>query len=133
MGEQGPDDSGVVLAWHRAVIDRDAGAMLDLLAEDAVYHSPAGFAPQEGRDQTYAHISALLRVLGPAFRYVRTWVEDDGAVLEFKALVAEQEVHGVELMEWNSDGLITHLSTMIRPTTPIDPILTGMRAELLRG
>jgi hypothetical protein len=133
MGEQEREEPAVVLAWHRAVVDRDAGAMLDLLAEDAVYHSPAGFAPQEGRDQAYAHISALLRVLGPAFRYVRTWVEADGAVLEFKALVGEQEVHGVELLEWDAEGLITHVSTMIRPTTPIDPILTGMRAELLMG
>jgi hypothetical protein len=131
MGETEPP--GVVIAWHRAVMDRDSGAMRDLLADDAVYHSLAGFAPQEGGNQAIAHLSALLRVLGPAFRYVRTWVEDDGAVLEFKALVDEQEVHGVELMEWNSEGLITHLSTMIRPTTPIDPILTGMRAELLRG
>src|SRR6478672_13503307 len=126
MGELDPDEPSVVIAWHRAVMDRDAGAMLDLLADDAVYHSPAGFAPQQGRDQAYAHISALLRVLGPAFRYVRTWVEEDGAVLEFKALVDGQEVHGVELLEWNDEGLNTHLSTMIRPTTPIDPILTGM-------
>ena len=131
MGET--ETPGVVIAWHRAVMDRDIGAMRDLLADDAVYHSPAGFAPQQGGNQAITHIGALLRVLGPAFRYVRTWVEDDGAVLEFKALVEGQEVHGVELMEWNSEGLITHLSTMIRPTTPIDPILTGMRAELLMG
>jgi hypothetical protein len=131
MGET--ESPAVVIAWHRAVMDRDVGAMRDLLADDAVYHSPAGFAPQEGGNQAIAHRAALLRVLGPAFRYVRTWVEDDGAVLEFKALMDDQEVHGVELMEWNAEGLITHLSTMIRPTTPIDPILTGMRAELLMG
>ena len=131
MGET--ETPGIVIAWHRAVMDRDIGAMRDLMSDDAVYHSPAGFAPQQGGDRAITHISALLRVLGPAFRYVRTWVEDDGAVLEFKALVDAHEVHGVELMEWNSEGLITHLSTMIRPTTPIDPILTGMRAELLMG
>jgi len=131
MGET--ETPGIVISWHRAVMDRDIGAMRDLMSDDAVYHSPAGFAPQQGGDQAITHIGALLRVLGPAFRYVRTWVEDDGAVLEFKALVDSQEVHGVELMEWNSEGLITHLSTMIRPTTPIDPILTGMRAELLMG
>jgi len=117
--------------WHTVLAARDAAAIPELLAEDAVFRSPAVFAPQEGRPLVTAYLAAAMKVLGDDFRYEREWVGQDSAVLEFVVSeVAGREVHGIDLITWNSAGLIESFTVMVRPMRALEALMGAMAAEL---
>ena len=54
----------------------------NLLAEDAIFYSPAVFAAQEGRAKTATYLRAAEKMFaGKDFRYVGQWHADRSAVL----------------------------------------------------
>ena len=54
-------------AWHAYMAGGgDPQALRDLLAEDAIFHSPVVHTPQEGRDKVFAYLHAASHVLGGA-------------------------------------------------------------------
>jgi ketosteroid isomerase-like protein len=119
--------------WHAALAARDAAAIPELLAEDAVFRSPAVFAPQEGRPLVTAYLTAAMKVLGDGFRYDREWVGPDSAVLEFVTEVAGREVHGIDMITWNSAGLIESFTVMVRPMRALEALVGAMAAALADG
>ena len=90
-------------------------------------------APQVGRDVVTGYLTAAMKVIGTdAFRYERQWTGDDSAVLEFVTEVDGLTVHGVDMITWDADGLITEFTVMIRPLRGLDAVVERMGAELLR-
>ena len=118
--------------WHTAVESHDPALLPDLVAEGAVFRSPAVFRPQHGRDLVVAYLSAALTVLGGDFHYERQWLRDTGAVLEFKSVVDGREVHGVDMIEFDPDGLIVDFTVMVRPLSALNLVVEKMGAELTR-
>ena len=118
--------------WHAVFESRDAALLPDLVAEGAVFRSPAVFRPQEGRDLVVAYLSAALTVLGGDFRYERRWLRDTGAALEFRSVVDGREVHGVDMIEFDDDGLIVDFTVMVRPLSALNLVVEKMGAELAR-
>jgi hypothetical protein len=126
-------DSAAALArWHAVVAARDPAGLPALIAGDAVFRSPAVHAPQAGRDTVVGYLTAALAVLGPALTYRREWLGEDSAVLEFTTEVGGREVHGVDMITWGDDGLITDFTVMVRPAKGLDAVVDAMGAELLR-
>jgi hypothetical protein len=86
------------------IIDSDPSAgridELDgLLAEDAVFDSPAVFTPQEGRAKTAMYLRAASKLFaGTDFHYVGQWLGEQSAVLEFAAIVDGIYVNGVDMI-----------------------------------
>src|SRR5690349_23230803 len=101
--------------WHAVVASRDPAGLPALIAEDAVFRSPAVHAPQEGRDTVVGYLSAAFTVLGPELTYVREWLADDSAVLEFRSRVGGYDVSGIDMITWDADGLIIDFTVMVRP------------------
>lgn len=118
--------------WHAVVESRDPAGLSSLIAEGAVFRSPAVHTPQEGRDVVVGYLTAAFRVLGPNLSYRREWVGDDSAVLEFTTRLGEVEVHGIDMITWNSDAKIVDFTVMIRPKKGLDAVIEQMGAELLR-
>ena len=118
--------------WHTAVESHNADLLPDLVAEGAVFRSPAVFRPQQGRDLVVAYLSAALTVLGGDFHYERQWLRDTGAVLEFRSVVDGREVHGVDMIEFDPDGLIVDFTVMVRPLSALNLVVEKMGAELTR-
>ena len=118
--------------WRTVFENHDAALLPDLVAEGAVFRSPAVFRPQHGRDLVVAYLSAALSVLGGDFHYERQWLRDTGAVLEFKSVVDGREVHGVDMIEFDSDGLIVDFTVMVRPLSALNLVVEKMGAELTR-
>ena len=59
-------------AWHQMIEEQNAGALDDVLADDAVFHSPVVHTPQEGKALTKMYLTAAIMVLGNSnFSYVR--------------------------------------------------------------
>jgi hypothetical protein len=85
------------------IIEGDGGDQVEgLLAEDAVFFSPAVFAPQEGRDKTAMYLKAAAKLFGGAdFRYVGQWYGENSAVLEFVTDIEGIHVNGIDMIAWN--------------------------------
>ena len=110
-------------SWHLLVRTNDAAGLRELVAEDAVFHSPVVRAPQHGRKLTVMYLSAALQVfLNPTFRYVREIVGPSDAMLEFETEIDGILVKGVDIIRWNAEGRIVDFKVMIRPLKGIDVI-----------
>lgn len=123
----------VIERWHRIVRERDFGALDDLLAEDAVFHSPVVHTPQQGKALVKLYLSAAFGVFGGGasdaggaspskFHYVREIVGDRDAALEFVTEMDGIVVNGIDLIRWNDAGRIVDFKVMIRPLKAINKI-----------
>ena len=119
--------------WHTVLTARDEGALPALIAEDAVFRSPALFRPAEGRDAVVGYLTAAMRVLGSeSFTYHREWRNETGAILEFTTELDGRDVHGVDMIEWNDEGLIQRFDVMVRPQSALTKVIEHMAAQLAR-
>ncbi|EAP98257.1 hypothetical protein JNB_14873 [Janibacter sp. HTCC2649] len=126
------DAPAVLARWHTVVDSLDPAGLPALVAEGAVFRSPAVHAPQEGRPLVVAYLTAAVRVLGPHLAYQREWVGEDSAVLEFTTRLGDVEVHGIDMITWDDAGLILEFAVMVRPKKGLDAVIEQMGAELQR-
>lgn len=118
-------------AWHAVVKSRDNQALNDLIADDAVFHSPLVHTPQAGKALTTTYLTAALHVLAnDSFRYVREVNEGEHSILEFALELDGIAVNGVDMIEWDAEGKIIDFKVMIRPYKAIEVVRTNMAAML---
>ena len=121
----------VIERWLRVIESGAASGLEDMLAEDAVFYSPAVFTPQIGRATAAAYLRAAEQMFaGTDFHYVEKWIGDTSAVLHFAAEVDGLSVEGIDMIHWNDEGLITSVKVMIRPFKALQGVI-GRMAELL--
>lgn len=124
------DAADALARWHAVVESRDPAGLPALVAEHAVFRSPAVHAPQEGRDTVVGYLTAA--VLGPELAYEREWLGEDSAVLQFRTRVGGYDVSGVDMITWDADGQIVDFTVMMRPKKALDAVIEHMGAELMR-
>jgi hypothetical protein len=119
-------------AWHAYMAaGGDPQALRDLLAEDAVFHSPVVHTPQQGRDKVFAYLHAASHVLGgDHFRYLREIVDSNQAMLEFHSELDGIQINGVDIIRWNDAGQIEDFKVMVRPLKAINKVWEKMGAML---
>ena len=121
----------VIETWHRLVRTQDATGLSDLLADDAVFHSPVVHSPQRGKRLTQLYLGAAFRVFfNESFRYVREVVEGNDAILEFEVQIDGVTVNGVDMITWNDEGKIVDFKVMLRPLKAINLVHQKM-AQML--
>ena len=125
--------SSVIERWHQFIGGGHDPAVLEaLLAEDAVFYSPAVFSPQEGRTKTTMYLVAAAKLFGGTdFHYVEEWVGERSAVLEFAATIDGIYVNGIDMIAWNDDDRIVSFKVMMRPFKGLQVIMPKM-ADLLQ-
>jgi ketosteroid isomerase-like protein len=117
--------------WHQVVKDRDVKGLYNLLAEDAVFHSPVVHTPQVGKSITGKYLSAAFEVFfNDSFTYVREVHGEGNAILEFEVEIQGVKVNGVDMISWNEAGLITEFKVMVRPLKAVSMIHQNMGAML---
>ena len=118
--------------WHQAVKDRDMGVLDRLVADDAVFLSPAVHSPQPGKALVIKYLNAAQKVLiNDSFHYVEEWHGDHSAVLEFALEIDGIRINGVDLIHWNEAGEITQFKVMMRPMKGLNTIIPLMAAHLV--
>lgn len=119
-------------AWHAYMAaGGDPQALRNLLAEDAVFHSPVVHTPQQGRDKVFAYLHAASHVLGGEhFRYLREIVDGNQAMLEFQSELDGIQINGVDIIRWNDAGQIADFKVMVRPLKAINKVWEKMAAML---
>ena len=123
----------VIQRWHEFIDGGHSLEALDaLLADDAVFCSPAIFSPQEGKAKTMMYLAGAAKMFdGTDFHYEGEWYGERSAVLEFAATIDGMYVNGVDMIAWNDDELIVSFKVMIRPFKGLQFVM-GKMAELLQ-
>ena len=116
-------------AFKAAAESKDFSAIDDLFAEDAVFRSPAVFAPYEGREAIKILLGAVVRVFED-FRYVEQVEDGVTAVLMFEAKVGDRELQGVDVLRFDAEGQIRELIVMIRPLSGLNAVAAAMQRML---
>jgi hypothetical protein len=116
--------------WHEVVASREATRLPALIADDAVFRSPAVHTPQVGRDLVTAYLSGAFAVLGPELVYCEEWVGESDAVLRFTTVVDGLQVEGIDLVRWDEDGRIVEFTVMIRPFKALQAVMGRMLEHL---
>lgn len=118
-------------AWHKVVETQDMSQLDNLLAENAVFHSPVVHTPQAGKDLVKLYLMAASQVfLGGDFRYVREVSSRNDAVLEFETELDGIYINGVDMIRCDGAGKIVEFKVMIRPLKAINLLHAKMKAML---
>lgn len=120
--------------WHAVLAGGSSpSALAEILAEDAVFHSPVVHTPQRGRPIVAGYLAAAGQVLaGDGFRYVRQIVDGNQALLEFETELDGIHVNGIDLISFDRDGRISDFKVMIRPLKAVNKVWELMSAQLER-
>ena len=118
--------------WHELVESRDPARLPALIAEDAVFRSPAVHTPQEGRELVTAYLAGAIQVLGPTLTYHDEWVRERDAVLRFTSELDGLQIEGVDMITWDDDGQIVGFTVMLRPLKALNAVVARMGEELAK-
>jgi len=137
----------VVEAWHAHLRGEHPGGLDQLLDDEVVFYSPIVFTPQRGKAITILYLEAASQTfLGdhgteapsggdpPAggFRYTKSVLSGDTAVLEFETTMDGRYVNGVDIIRCNDEGRIIEFRVMIRPLQAVELVHRRMAAMLER-
>jgi len=117
--------------WYDLEASGDPAGLDDLIADDAVFHSPVVHSPQAGKALVVMYLTAAFKVLGnDSFRYVREVADGQNAVLEFECELDGIHINGVDMIRWNDDGKIIDFKVMVRPLKAVNMLHQQMMAML---
>lgn len=120
----------VINKWHEFVTNSDTTILDGLLAEDAVFHSPVVWSPQEGKQITKMYLMSAGMVMKD-FSYNKEVITEKHAVLEFTAKIDDITVNGVDIITINEASKISEFKVMIRPLKAVNKIHEKM-GEMLQ-
>jgi hypothetical protein len=118
--------------WHSYIEGgSDPAVLADMLADDAVFHSPVVHTPQAGKALVMAYLGAAGTVFGSGpFRYVREIADGTDVMLEFEAEMDGIHVNGVDIISFTADGKIKDFKVMVRPLKAVNKVWELMAARL---
>jgi predicted SnoaL-like aldol condensation-catalyzing enzyme len=120
--------------WHAYMASHDLAVLEDMLADDAVFHSPVVHTPQAGKAKVMAYLGAAGGVFSSgSFRYVREIVDGDNVMLEFESELDGITINGIDLIRFDSSGKIKDFKVMVRPLKAINKVWELMAAQLKRS
>lgn len=113
--------------WHEVINSDDMNALDNIIAEEAVFSSPVVFTPMEGKEITMMYLHAAGQSFNmEKFRYTKEIHDGMNSVLEFETYIDDISVNGVDMIEWNQDGMISNFKVMIRPFKAVQKVQEKM-------
>lgn len=103
-----------LVAWHRAVAERDPEALGALLSPDISMGAPPYWKRLEGKMIVQALLGVIVDTIDD-FAYQRELIDGSNLALEFTGRVGELELQGIDLITLDDNGRLTQLDVMIRP------------------
>ena len=113
--------------WHEVINSDDMNALDKIIAEEAVFSSPVVFTPMEGKEVTIMYLHAAGQSFNmEKFKYTKEIHDGMNSVLEFETYIDDISVNGVDMIEWNQDGMISNFKVMIRPFKAVQKVQEKM-------
>lgn len=123
--------STTVDRFRTAMEKGDLAALEELLTPDIQFYSSLKYQPIEGRDMVMGLFGVFVRTLED-FRYVGSYAgscetsadgsEAESAVLVFRTTVGGKELHGIDLLHFDEEGLIKEFTAMVRPQSAAEAL-----------
>ncbi len=102
--------------WHEFVEQRNVSRLGDLIADDAVLHSPVVWTPQKGKMIVSMYLTAAASIIAnDHFKYVREVTNGNHGILEFVTVIDGVTVEGVDMLTFNDEGKLKDIKVMVRP------------------
>lgn len=120
-------------AWRAYMAGgKDRAALMAMIADDAVFHSPVVHTPQAGRAKVFAYLDAAGHVLGgeESFTYHRALVDGHDVMMEFSATIDGIYLNGIDLITFDDSGMIKDFKVMVRPLKAVHMLWEKMGAML---
>jgi hypothetical protein len=93
--------------------------------------SPVVHTPQRGKAITIKYLTAAVATLrNPSSEFVGEWSGDKSVVVEFKSEIEGITINGIDMINIDESGLITHFKVMIRPLKAVN-LLHRKMGEML--
>lgn len=126
-----PNVAASLAKWHAMVESRNLDEVASIIHADATFRSPMAFKPYHSATAVALLLRTVLTVFED-FAYHRQLATADGlsVVLEFSARVGGKTLKGVDLIQFDADGLITDFEVMIRPLNGLQALGAEMGARL---
>jgi hypothetical protein len=126
-----PAAATTLARWHRMIAARDLRLLPELLQPLVVFRSPMAFKPYEGATAVNLILNTVVTVFED-FVYHRELVGADGlnVVLEFRARVGDRQLKGVDIIRFDTDGLIVDFEVMVRPMSGLQALGEQMGKRL---
>ena len=126
-----PKVAASLAKWHAMVENKNLEDIASIIHADATFRSPMAFKPYHSAQAVMLLLRTVLTVFED-FAYHRQLATGDGlsVVLEFSARVGEKTLKGVDLIQFDADGLITDFEVMIRPFNGLQALGAEMGARL---
>ncbi len=119
--------------WHQFVSNRDTSRLGDLIADDAVLHSPVVWTPQKGKKIVSVYLTAAASIIAnDHFKYVREVTNNEHSILEFATIIDGVTVEGVDMLTFDKEGKLINIKVMIRPLKAIQMVHQKMGEFLER-
>lgn len=126
-----PNVAASLAKWHAMVASKALDDLPSIVHPNAVFRSPMAHTP-------YGPAPALILVLRTVmtvfedFAYHRELATEDGlsVVLEFSARVGEKKLKGIDLIQFDADGLIIEFEVMVRPMSGLQALGGEMGSRL---
>jgi hypothetical protein len=109
-------------ALREAIEAQDRQRYTALLAEDVRFFSPIEAEPSVGREAASMVLSTVFEEVFEDFRYVEQLDGEDLHLLVFQERVRDVPLEGVDLLKFDSEGLVREFTVMIRPLEAIQAI-----------
>ena len=117
--------------WHAYMDAPSAEALYDMLHDDVTFISPVVFTPQRGKAVSMQYLLSAGHVFNDTqFRYVKEIEADGRLVMEFEAEIDGKYINGVDIIDFDDDGLITEFKVMVRPLQAVNMLWQKMGAQL---
>jgi 2,4-dienoyl-CoA reductase (NADPH2) len=126
-----PKAADTLAKWHAMVARRDLTDLGAILHPEAAFRSPMAYKPYHSADAVALILGTVMTVFED-FAYHRQAATSDGrsVVLEFSARVGDKSLKGVDLIQFDADGLIVDFEVMIRPMSGLQALGAEMGARL---
>ncbi len=119
-------------AFRAAIERQDHAALMQVFTPDVVFHSPIVHQPYVGRAALAPILAAILQVFRE-FRYLEEYDSTNGKVLLFHTRVGERDLDGVDILNFDANGLVREFSVMVRPYSAATALREIMAAHLAEG
>jgi 2,4-dienoyl-CoA reductase (NADPH2) len=113
------------------VAQRDLSNLPTLLHPAAVFRSPMAHNPYASAQAVSLVLNTVMKVFSN-FTYHRQLATDDGlsVVLEFSADVGDKALKGIDLIQFDTAGLIIDFEVMVRPLSGLQALGAQMGSRL---
>jgi 2,4-dienoyl-CoA reductase (NADPH2) len=113
--------------WHSMLVKEDMGELGSILHPKAVFRSPVAHTPYATAPVVQLFLAAASQVFED-FVYHRELAGADGTsvMLEFSAKVNGKALKGIDLIQFDAEGLIVDFEVMVRPMSGLQALADEM-------